>query len=166
MRALNNVLTVVIRSFAAVAGLILAAIVTVLVVNVATRLVAGVNIHGMVDGIEHGLMVATFLAAPWVLMKNAHVSVDLVPRALGPVGRRRLSLLTDLFGAVLSLVLCWASAQALAISFARGAVTRGVLDIPEWLLLAAPAVGSALLAAEFLRRALSRHGGDLGLVGL
>ena len=166
MRAVDNVLTGVIRSFAAVAGLILAAIVTVLVINVATRLVAGVNIHGMVDGIEHGLMAATFLAAPWVLMKNAHVSVDLVPRALGQVGRRRLSLLTDLFGAALSLVLCWASAQALGMSFARRAVTRGVLDIPEWLLLAAPVVGSALLAAEFLRRALRRRGGDLGLVGL
>jgi len=166
MVVIDKLLTAVIRLFAAIAGLMLTAIAVVLVVNVGTRLVAGVNIHGMVDGIELGLMAATFLAAPWVLMNNAHVSVDLVLRALGERGRRRLSRATDLFGTALSLVLCWASANALGMSFARGAMARGVLAIPEWMLLAAPVIGSALLAAELLRRALRRRGSDLGLVGL
>ena len=154
MHTADRLLSGLLTFFAIFAGAIVVSIAAVLVFNVALGLRGGGNVYGMVDAIELGLMALTFLAAPWVLRKNAHVSVDLVLRGLGPRARRLLMIATDIVGLSLSGVMCWASGKALMLSFVRGSLMRGVLAVPEWLVLMAPTVGTALLAAEFLRRAL------------
>ena len=166
MWTFDRLLTATIISLAILAGAILTSVAAVLVFNVASRLVAGRNVYGMVDGIELGIMAATFLAAPWVLMKNAHVRVDLVPRLLGERMRRALEIATDLLGAALSAVMCWAAGNSLMLSHARGSLVRGVLALPEWLLLIAPTAGAALLVAEFLRRVARGHTRDGAATGL
>lgn len=152
MRIADRLFTFIIEALAVLAGVILSLITIMLTLNVLMRALAGRNIYGMVDGIEMGLMAATFLAAPWVLRKNAHVSVDMVPMMLQPKARRRLERASTLLGAALSAVLCWASVSALLIAWSRGSLIRGVLVLPEWLLLLAPSTGAALLTIEFLRR--------------
>jgi TRAP-type C4-dicarboxylate transport system permease small subunit len=153
MRALGRLLDLIIDTLAVLAGVIFAAITVVLTVNVAMRLLVRSNVYGMVDGIEMGLMAATFLGAPWVLKKNAHVSVDIMLIGLAPATRRHVDRMTALIGAALSLIFCWASVNALLIAWTRGSMMRGVLTMPEWIPLLAPAIGGALLAVEFLRRA-------------
>jgi TRAP-type C4-dicarboxylate transport system permease small subunit len=153
MKVAERALATVIVALAILAGVILAVVTTMLTANVAMRAFAGRNIYGMVDAIEIGLMASTFLAAPWVLMKNAHVSVDIVLMTMTSAKRARVEWGMNLVGAVLSAIFCWASIRALIIAWDRGSMIRGVLIVPEWVTLMAPSIGAALLALEFLRRA-------------
>jgi len=164
--ALARIHDVTINAFAALAGVILTAITLVLIVNVALRAFFASNVYGMVDAIEIGLMAATFLAAPWVLRKNAHVSVDIVLISLSPEARRRVDMATSLFAALLSAVFGWAALSAVMVAFSRGSMMRGVLVIPEWLPLLAPVVGAVLLTFEFLRRAGSGPASERHQAGL
>lgn len=152
MRAFNRFFDALIYALAVAAGAIFAAITIALTINVGLRVFAGTNLYGMVDAIEMGLMAATFLGAPWVLQRNAHVSVDIVLIALTEGTRRKVDAAASLLGALLSLVFCWSSLMALWIAWERGSMMRGVLVVPEWVVLAAPTIGGLLLAVEFLRR--------------
>jgi len=100
-----------VTALAMLAGAVLAAITTALVINVVLVSAFTTNIFGMADGIEVGLMAATFLAAPWVLKKNAHVAVDIVTASLTPRIQRPLHIVTMSLGAVMSGVLAWSSFQ-------------------------------------------------------
>lgn len=153
MRTLARLQDATIHAFAVLAGIVFVLITLVLVLNVGLRFFAGKNVYGMIDAIEMGLMAATFLGAPWVLRKNAHVSVDIVLSGLPPARRRLVDRLTSLLGALLSALFTWATLSALMIALSRGSMMRGVLVIPEWVPLLAPFIGGLLLTLEFLRRA-------------
>jgi TRAP-type C4-dicarboxylate transport system permease small subunit len=153
MRTLARLQDATIHAFAVLAGVVFVLITLVLVLNVGLRFFAGKNVYGMIDAIEMGLMAATFLGAPWVLRKNAHVSVDIVLSGLSPARRRLVDRLTSLLGAVLSVLFTWATFSALMIALSRGSIMRGVLVVPEWVPLLAPFIGGLLLTLEFLRRA-------------
>jgi TRAP-type C4-dicarboxylate transport system permease small subunit len=153
MRTLARLQDATIHAFAVLAGIVFVLITLVLVLNVGLRFFAGKNVYGMIDAIEMGLMAATFLGAPWVLRKNAHVSVDIVLSGLSPARRLLVDRLTSLLGALLSALFTWATLSALMIALSRGSMMRGVLAIPEWVPLLAPFIGGLLLTLEFLRRA-------------
>ena len=155
MTAMQTAYFKLVTALAVVAGAILTAITVALIVNVAVRVAGAGGLFGMVDAIELGLMASTFLAAPWVLMKNGHVVVDIALMAMPPRTQRKVNLATMLLGAAMSLVLTWSSASALSISLERGSMIRGVLVLPEWIPLIAPTIAGLLLALEFLRRAFA-----------
>lgn len=152
MHAFDRLIDAVIYALAITAGAIFSAITIALTVNVVLRAFVNDSLYGMVDAIEMGLMAATFLAAPWVLKMNAHVSVDIVLTSLSADARRKVDRSASLLGALLSLIFAWSSISALLIAWERGSMMRGVLVIPEWLVLTAPALGGILLSVEFLRR--------------
>lgn len=152
MRAASRFLDRIVDALAVLAAAILAVITIALAANVALRFFFRANLYGMVDAIEIGLMAATFLGAPWVLKKNAHVAVDLFISGLTPAVRRSVNRAICLVGALLSLAMCWTTLTALLVAFRRGSMTRGVLVVPEWILLAAPALGAALLTVVFLQQ--------------
>ena len=150
-----------VTALAMLAGAVLAAITTALVINVVLVSAFTTNIFGMADGIEVGLMAATFLAAPWVLKKNAHVAVSLTPRI-----QRPLHIVTMSLGAVMSGVLAWSSFQALLIAFGRGSMIQGILVFPEWLVMIPASLSGALLAIEFIRQAIRSPAQDRLQTGL
>ncbi len=137
-----------------VAAAIFAATALAIPVNVVLRNGFGMAIYGLLELIEYGLLAATFLAAPWVLAKNAHVSVDLVVSTLGPGWRRLFEALANLIGAAISAVFLWYAFEAAARSMARGSLVRASFVFPEWWLLSIAPVAMALILVEFLRRLL------------
>lgn len=141
-----------VNALAIVAGAILAAIALAIPVDVSLRACCTSALFGLTDLIEHGLAAATFLGAPWVLMKNAHVSVDIVIAPLPQRTRRGLDRLVNAIGAAACAVLFWYMLQAALIAFGRGSMVRGIIVIPEWLTFLAPAICTLLLAAGFLLR--------------
>jgi len=141
-------------ALAILAGAIFSAIAVAIAVNVVLRAVDGPQIRGLVDLIEAGMVAATFLAAPWVLSKNAHVTVDVVTSALPPETRQRLARLVCVLGMAVCAVLFWSALQAVLVSYGRGSMVRGILVYPEWWPLLAPTISGALLALEFARRAI------------
>lgn len=156
MSRLNALFDGVLRTCAALAGTIFAAIAAMISVNVVLRNLFAAPVYGLLDAVEYGLLVATFLGAPWVLWKRAHVSVDLITSALPDTLAGPLARLTAVIGLVTCLVLLRYGTEAAVISAQRGSVIRTAFTLPEWWVLAVAPVGFALLAIEFLRQAVGR----------
>tara|TARA_R110002020_G_scaffold15140_42_gene53436 strand:+ start:4373 stop:4876 length:504 start_codon:yes stop_codon:yes gene_type:complete len=154
MHHLSKALQFVIDALAIVAGAIFSLIAISIAVNVLLRATDAAQVRGLVDLIEAGLVAATFLAAPWVLSKNAHVTVDVLTSALPAPARRRLARCVSILGMVICAVLFWSALQAVLVSHGRGSMVRGILVYPEWWPLLAPTISGALLALEFARRAI------------
>jgi TRAP-type C4-dicarboxylate transport system permease small subunit len=136
------------------AGAIAVAIVIAICLNVALRNILGETIYGLFDAIEYGMLAMTFLAAPWVLSKNAHVTVDLISRGLPPGPGRVLARVTNLIGCVVALVFLIYAFQAMTTSMARGSMIRTAFTIPEWWTLSVAPLSFALICVEFLRQAI------------
>ena len=152
--------------FAWLAGAIVAAIVVAICLNVALRNIAGETIYGLFDAIEYGILAMTFLAAPWVLSKNAHVAVDLISRGLPDRPARRLARVTNLIGCAVALVFLVFAIEAMTASMARGSMIRTAFTIPEWWTLSVVPLSFALIAIEFLRQAIRPPARPLTETGL
>jgi TRAP-type transport system small permease protein len=153
-------------ALAATAGVVLALIAILIPVNLVLRACCGGSIRGLFDAIEYALMAATFLAAPWVLAQNAHVTVDIVTLSLPEPVRRHLAHAINALGIVLSALLAWYALSAAAISLERGSMIRTAFAMPEWLTLVAPGVCGVLLMLEFARRLWRGQGKERSTAGL
>ncbi len=154
MRTALSLFDRLLTALAWLAGAIAAAIVLAICLNVALRNILGETIYGLFDAIEYGLLAMTFLGAPWVLSKNAHVTVDLISRGLPPGPGRVLARVTNLIGCVVALIFLIYAFQAMAMSMARGSMIRTAFTIPEWWTLSVAPLSFALISVEFLRQAI------------
>jgi TRAP-type transport system small permease protein len=153
MQKLEDLYRRLLAGLAAVAGVIFALTAVLITVNVVLRAWFSSAIFGLFDAIEYGLLAATFLAAPWVLARNAHVTVDIALMALSDRQRRRVGRLTNLLGAGLCAVFVHYSLTATLASAARGSMIRTSFVIPEWWVLSILPFAMSLMMVEFLLRA-------------
>lgn len=154
MTVLTQTFDALLRACAWIAAALFALVALAITVNVIVRNSGAGSIFGLLDLVEYALLAATFLAAPWVLAKNAHVTVDLVTAALPSGLARPLARLTALIGVAISAVFVWYGVEAALISAARGSMIRTSFVIPEWWALSAGPFGFALICLEFLRQAI------------
>lgn len=152
MRTLEGFYHGLLVGLAAVAGLIFALTALLIPVNVVLRAGFSSAVFGLYDAIEFGLLAATFLAAPWVLARNAHVTVDIGLMALSARQRRWVGRLTNLLGAALCAVFVYYSLSAALASAARGSMIRTSFVIPEWWVLSVMPLAMALMTIEFVLR--------------
>lgn len=165
LRRLEAAHLAVLTGLAWLAGAIFLAMAVLIPVDVVLRNTGQRTLYFLLDGIEYGLLLAIFLAAPWVLAKSAHVRVDIFASALPPPLRRQTARLVNLLGATLSALFGWFALEATLISAARGSLVIKSVIFPEWWALAIVPVSCLLLALEFLRR-LVRDETDGGHQGL
>lgn len=92
------------------------------------------SIPWKIDVTQYLLYLTTFLAAPWVLRENGHVSVDILVAML-PKKSGRIVMRTAYFlGAACSATLAYYSIVVLWQSYASGARVYRALIFPEWYL--------------------------------
>ncbi len=103
---------------------------------------------------ECTLLYITFLASAWVLREEAHVRVDIVVGQLEERTARGLNILSSLIGVFVSVVLTVFGAMVTWDYFQRGIYTPSALEIPVHLIQVVIPVGSLLLSAQFVRRAV------------
>jgi TRAP-type C4-dicarboxylate transport system permease small subunit len=142
----------IVEALAMLAGAIFAAMTLAIPVDVGLRACCRSAIFGLTDLTEHGLAAATFLAAPWVLVRNAHVSVDIMIMLLSSVSRRRVEAAVSILGTLISAIFAWYAFQAFMVALSRGSMVRGIIVFPEWLTFVAPVLSGILLAFCFLLR--------------
>ena len=152
MTRLEALYQAVTTALAILAGAILSLITVAISVDVVLRECCTSAIFGLGDLTEHGIAAATFLGAPWVLTKNAHVAVDIVTSQLPYRVRGAMATAVNVVGAAVSAAFFWYLLQALSIAVGRGSMVRGIIVVPEWLTFTAPIVATALLAIGFLLR--------------
>lgn len=154
MHRLDQAFDRLLVALAAFAAAIFGATALLISVNVVLRNLGMPTIYGLLDAVEYGILAATFLGAPWVLARNAHVAVDLVTAAL-PEGLRRLvGRIVACIGLVVSALFLVYALEAATASAARGSMIRTAFVIPEWWVLSITPVAFALIAIEFLRQAI------------
>ena len=143
----------VIVGLACFAGLILAGMSLWTTYEVVARYVFLRPTIWAADLTEYGLLWSTFLAAPWVLRRGGHVRVEILVDALAPRWQGRVGLTVSIVAALACAILAWRSGITTWSYYEKGQMLARIWQIPRFLPYLAIPVGSALLAAEFLRRA-------------
>jgi TRAP-type transport system small permease protein len=152
MKKLEDLYHRLLAVLAGLAGVIFGLIAVLITVNVVLRSFFSSAIYGLFEAIEFGLLAATFLAAPWVLARNAHVTVDIALMVLPERRRRIVARFTNLLGAALCAVFVYYSMIAALASAARGSMIRTAFVIPEWWVLSVIPFAMTLMMVEFLLR--------------
>ncbi len=120
------------RYGALVAGALIMALIAITVADVAWRNLSGRSIPGVYEYSEVILVSVVFLSLAWTQKTDAHVSIDLVTRALPP----GLARLVHALGLAVALtVLSWmtsASAGAAWESWETGEYRIGLSQVPVW----------------------------------
>ena len=104
---------------------------------------------------EYSLVWMTFLAAPWILLRDNHVRVEILIDALGPRWQRIIGIVVSIVGMVACLVLAWRTGIA-AVEYAQNDVRMGrIWNIPRIYPYVAVPFGSAALTLAFTVRLLT-----------
>ncbi len=141
------------------AGAAIAALALLVSADVVMRNLGLGNFPWLLDLAEYVLYASTFLAAPWVLHRGAHVRVDLLLNALPRRAAVVMETAIDAVGLAVSLVFVYYGAAVTLDSHRLDALVVKELVVPEWRLLVLIPLCASLLAIEFARRLVrARHG--------
>lgn len=106
----------------------------------------------IVEATEYALPLATFLAAPWLMHRNAHVRLDLLANVLAPARLAQVERVAAALCLAVSLVIVWYSIRVILDTRSIGGLVIKSLVFPEWWVFAPVPVCFALLAMECARR--------------
>jgi TRAP-type C4-dicarboxylate transport system permease small subunit len=133
----------------AAAGMILLSI-GVICQMVFVRAVLGQSSIWQTEFVTFGLVAATFIGAPYILLTRGHVAVDVVPLMLATPMRRRLHFL----GSTVALVFCafflYASVPWWWEAFSTGHTTSSMWRARLWIPYLSVPLGLGLLCLQFL----------------
>jgi TRAP-type C4-dicarboxylate transport system permease small subunit len=141
----------IVNGLAAFAGAIVAAMVVLIVVDVAMRNLGLEPPAATVALTEYALLYFTMAAAPWLTRRKGNVTVLILLDRLAPGVRARAAAGVALFCAAIAFVLSALSTVLLIESLALGDVEPRSIDLPRWLLFLPMTVGLFFTATEFVR---------------
>lgn len=95
------------------------------------------------------LVAATFLGAPYVLLRRAHVAVDIVPLLLAGEARRRLGLLASGLGLAFCLILLSTSLHWWWEAWSQGHRTASMWRARLWIPYLSLPIGALLLTLQY-----------------
>lgn len=99
---------------------------------------------------ELAVVFIVFLAVAGVARSDGHIRMDVIDEFLAERQRRRLTVATDVLGALIAALFVvagvWVTYQDL-----QAGTTIGILNTPRWIALAIVPIGSAALFVEQLR---------------
>ena len=117
----------------------------------------------VLEASEYVLPLATFCVAPWLLLRNEHVRLDVLLQTLPRPVARALDRVASAFGLAICAVLVVYGVRTIADSAKQGAMVIKTLVFPEWWLYLPVPVTFLLLGVEFARRLAG--GAELALGG-
>lgn len=162
MSTLLRVIDTISRLFGLIAIALLASAVLVVCQMVFVRYVLGHSTIWQTEYVIYAMVAATFVGSPHVLLQRGHVSVDVLPNAAGPRGRRILEALSGLFSLLFAATLAYAGWIYFHEAWAGGWRTETVWAIPLWIPLLPLPLGIGLLALQYVAELirLARAGDD------
>ena len=131
-----------------------AAIVTLLmsigmVVDLVSRLAFGRPLSGMIELQTYMLVFMAFFSIAYTMLKNQHVSVDLLTSVMSAQTNSTLQSIFSIWGTFLFGAMSWLSATRAAEAFRRDEISD-IIQMPFWILYAVVAIGTLLLALTLL----------------
>lgn len=132
---------------------VLVAVLTLLVTyDVIARNLGLGSLSWVLEISEYMLPTLISLTAPWLMFRNQHVKLDMLPALLPTRALHRLERGSAAIGMVAAAVFAWYAGMLLLDSKEAGTLVMKSLIFPEWWLYIATPVGFALLALECARR--------------
>ena len=101
------------------------------------------------------LAAATFIGAPYVLLKKKHVNVDIVIQYLSPKGQAFMAIIADCCALVFLIILFGTSIQLLVHSWIHDLKTPTLWSFPMWRVYLFLPLGVGLLILQYLANMLS-----------
>ncbi len=135
---------------AIIATIVLFAVTMMIFAEVSWRYLGGRSQLWVTEVSEYSLLYITFLAAPYLLQHNRHVTVDLFLSSLSGRAARALALLIAALGCALCLLLTVKGAQLVLDQYAMGMRRISVMAPRSWYIFAAFPLGTGLMALQFL----------------
>ncbi len=160
LRKVGTAFDRILDAFGVLAGIVIVAIMLAVSIKVVFRYFLLARLMGVDELAESALLYITFLGAAWLLRREGHVSIDMLFIRLRKKNQSRLSIVTSLIAAIISMILVYFGTMTTIDAFQRGVVTPTILEVPRSAILAIIPVGSALLTIQFLRRAWSHFRGN------
>ena len=145
----------IINGMAVIAGLLLMFMMFSICYEVVLRYFLFSPLTWVTEISEYILLYATFLGAPWVLKRGAHVKVDIVLTRLGNKSQKIVNLATSLICIAVCLVLVWFGTQMSLDLYQRGIPVIKSLSVPKFLLVGIIPFGGFFLAIQFIRRMIA-----------
>lgn len=149
-----NIYEKIIKLMSCVAGVLLLFLMLAISCAVFMRYIFSMPVPWITEVSSYILLFITFLGAPRLLMKDAHVRVDIVTKMLK--GRKKIVLdgTTAALGAFTCLVIFYYGMWVTVDYCVRNVQLMNILTIPKYLLIAVIPLGSLFLTIEFTRRAI------------
>ena len=101
---------------------------------------------------EYCLLFITFLGGAWVLKKERHVIIDMVPNQLSPKAQSILNFFTSLLCTLICPILTWYGGRVTLEAYELGYYYSTPLETPKFIVLGIIPVGCFLLFIQFIRR--------------
>lgn len=151
MRAVLRLYDLLIGMLAMVAGILVAVLFVMIVVDVGMR-TAGLHPPIFTSAVsEYMLLYVTMFAAPWLVRERGHVRIDSFVSYAGPKVKWALERLIILVCLLLSLTAAYLSTRFAIDFWIKGTVDIRSIEIPRSFLFVPLIVGFTLCATEFLR---------------
>lgn len=160
LKLLDRIVGMLIDGFGLASGLIIAFMAVSISAEVIVRSAGGAAFGWTLELCEYGLLVVSFLGAPWVLRHSDHIRVDVVLRSVSAAPRHVMFTVANAIAAATCAVVAYHAAIAALDAYRQGAMLYKDLVIPQWWILSILPVGLALMAIEFLSRTLRRLAGE------
>lgn len=119
-----------------------------------------------IDLSEYTLLGAAFLGGPWVLRRNGHVRITLLVDMVKPSVQRVFGVGTSILGAAACCLMTWQIGSRSYEYFNRGIMFVKGWVVPQSPIYAIVAFSCALMAIEFLRKAVKYAGARDGEAGV
>jgi TRAP-type C4-dicarboxylate transport system permease small subunit len=139
------------------AGLLIAAMMVVITVDVVVRNLGYQSSGHFFTFTEYALLLVPCLGAPWLVREKGHVYVEIFLMSLSRHGRARMRVLIGLICILVCLVLAWHGLDLTLRDYAGNEKDVRSLDMPRWMLVAFIPLSFAMMAVEFLRFLVRRE---------
>jgi C4-dicarboxylate transporter, DctQ subunit len=140
-----------------VAGIMMVAMMTMIVVDVALRNLGYQSSAHFFTFTEYFLLLIPLLGAPWLVREKGHIYIELLVVALPPRVRSALLVLVVIACIAVALILAWFGGAITLQDYAAAEKDVRSFDMPRWILMAAMPLSFGMMAIEFIRLLVRRE---------
>ncbi len=151
MGDLKKLYNTIITGLAAIAGLILAMMCVLIVVDVSLRNLGFQPLRATVAITEYALLYFTMFAAPYLVRTRGHVVVRVIYDRLDAATKQFLETGVYVICTVVALGLAYVSGSLVFESLVLGDTEPRSIDVPRWILFMPLLIGFFFVGCEFLR---------------
>lgn len=140
-----------INALAFIAGALMCLLTLLICVDVASRYFRLFGMPWSLEVAEYALYAITFLGAPWVLLNQGHIAIDIAVERLRPKAKAWVAAVANALGALVCAILSFASAVAWWHSFTSGTLIQQTFTFPEWWMFVGPPPIFLIMMGIFIR---------------